>query len=301
MSILTDYTIPPNGDPRLRNITLRQLLEHAGGWDRDQVGDPVDWSDRIAQALGVARPVTCPDMIRYMLGQPLQFTPGSRAAYSNFGYCILGQIVARVAGSSYERFVREQILAPLGVHAMSIGSRHPSERGTFEVKYYPFNGQLLRDSPFPGEGKVAAPYAIDTWMREASGGWVASAVDLTRLIAALDPALTPNFLSADSLAQMTADPGVRGTDAAYWYGLGLYVGPTIEWYGHGGDLPGTRTTVRREANGYTFAVLTNTRTSDDYLGELQQLVRDAIASGLTGSSTDLYPNYPSPALPASRP
>ena len=79
------------------------------------------------------------------------------------------------------------------------------------------------------------------------------------------------------------------------------VGPTAATYSHGGDLPGTRTSVRHDANGYSFAVLTNTRASEDYIGEMVQRVRDAIATpAFAGANGNQYPNYPSPVLPASR-
>src|SRR5919108_2326439 len=45
----------------------------------------------------------------------MDFEPGSRYAYSNFGYCILGRVVEKVTGLSYERFVRQQILATIGI------------------------------------------------------------------------------------------------------------------------------------------------------------------------------------------
>ena len=44
--------------------------------------------------------------IGYMLRRPLQFEPGARDAYSNFGYCLLGRVIEKVTGKSYEEFVR---------------------------------------------------------------------------------------------------------------------------------------------------------------------------------------------------
>ena len=45
-------------DPRLNLITIRQLLNHSGGWNRDKSGDPINWSFQVSQRLGVPMPST---------------------------------------------------------------------------------------------------------------------------------------------------------------------------------------------------------------------------------------------------
>src|SRR5262249_4889644 len=79
---------PPAGvalDPRWRRITVKHLLEHQGGWDRGQQPDPMFRSREIAESLGKPPPASADDVVRYMLGQPLQFDPGTKTVYSNFG------------------------------------------------------------------------------------------------------------------------------------------------------------------------------------------------------------------------
>lgn len=100
---------PPGGstpDPRLASITIRNLLNHTGGWDDTATGsnfDPMFNSPKITQALSVPAPASTENIIRYMRGQPLQFAPGTQYAYSNFGYAVLGRIIERVTGMSYEQ------------------------------------------------------------------------------------------------------------------------------------------------------------------------------------------------------
>ena len=66
------------------------------------------------------------ELNQYMMGQPLQFAPGTSAVYSGWGFHILGDVITRVAGQDYEYYVREQVLAPMGVHGMSVAkSRAP--------------------------------------------------------------------------------------------------------------------------------------------------------------------------------
>jgi CubicO group peptidase (beta-lactamase class C family) len=296
LGILTEYEVPPGGDARLRDITLRHLLRHEGGWDRAVAAEPQH--EEISRALGVPTPVSSKDVIRFMMGRPLQFTPGTRSAYFNVGYNILGRVIEKVSGQTYESYVREQVLAPMGIHAMSIGQSRAAQRGPFEVKYYAYGGQPLWDSPFAGEGKVPPPYSLEMLTLDASGGWIASAIDLTRVMTTIDGSRISGFLSADSQTQLTAR-GPRDTGTS-WYALGLEVGPTTGDYSHNGSLPGLGTSFGRRSNGYEFAILANTRPSDEarFDRELTSTILTALGAGLTGSPTDLYAQYPSPSLPA---
>src|SRR5216684_4420779 len=81
-------------DPRFRQVTIRQLLWHAGGWDRDKPGgfDPMFRPAETARDMGTAAPHSCETILRWMMGKPLDFDPGTRSVYSNFGYCILGRV-----------------------------------------------------------------------------------------------------------------------------------------------------------------------------------------------------------------
>jgi hypothetical protein len=54
----------------------------------------------IALALGLNHPVQKLDVAKYMYGQPLQDTPGTNSAYSNYGYLLLSAIVEQVTGTA---------------------------------------------------------------------------------------------------------------------------------------------------------------------------------------------------------
>ncbi|HYG99057.1 MAG TPA: serine hydrolase domain-containing protein [Terriglobales bacterium] len=303
LDILTDYTLPANADARLKNVTIRHLLEHAGGWDRDKSGDPMFMSDQIATALSVPAPATCSNVIQYMLGKSLDFDPGTKYAYSNFGYCILGRVIEKVTGVSYEVYVRDNLLAPMDIHAMRIGTSLLSGRVANEVKYYDYTGAPTTSSVFPGGGQVAMPYGgFYLEAMDAHGGWIASAVDLTRFMTALDGHRGPAYLSSNSLIEMTARPDVpHWTTSVSWYGLGIMVRPAevdANWW-HTGALRGGTTILVRGYNGYCWAVLLNSRPSDTSKidAEIDQAMWKALGTGLQGSTTDLYTQYPSPNLP----
>src|SRR5215472_6821399 len=159
VGILTDYPLGPGADPRVQDITVREMLQHSEGWDGSKVGDFTRQNSLIAQTLGVPSPTNSADATRYALNQPLQFTPGTAFAYTDVGYTILGKVIEKITGQSYESYVRQQVLAPFDVYDMSIGFTQSSQRGPFEVEYYPYSGQPLVTSEFPGQGPVPAPYA----------------------------------------------------------------------------------------------------------------------------------------------
>jgi N-acyl-D-amino-acid deacylase len=109
-------------DERWRRVTILHLLQHRGGWDRDKSFDPMFRSRAIVKELKVEPPATPQDIIRYMLRHPLDFDPGAKDVYSNFGYCLLGRVIEKVSGQSYEQYVRKEVLAPLGIHDMRVGA-----------------------------------------------------------------------------------------------------------------------------------------------------------------------------------
>src|SRR5262249_15681075 len=113
---------PPGAkiDPRWRKVTVRELLQHRGGWDRTKSFDPMFRPVQFARDAGAKPPAAQAQIIRAMLGHPLDFEPGERDAYSNFGYCLLGRVIEAASGLSYEGYVRQHVLAPLGIHDMRI-------------------------------------------------------------------------------------------------------------------------------------------------------------------------------------
>jgi CubicO group peptidase (beta-lactamase class C family) len=93
-------------------------------------------SEKIARANGEPPPANQRAIIRYMLGQPLDFDPGARYAYSNFGYCVLGRIIEKISGLGYAAWVQQDVLAPIGIRRMRQGFRaRRARRGRSQVLY----------------------------------------------------------------------------------------------------------------------------------------------------------------------
>ena len=249
-------------DPRVEQITVRQLLQHTGGWDRQISPDPFFVPGLVTRHLGTVPPPSCEDVIRYAWSRPLDFAPGTRFAYSNLGYCILGRIIERVSGERYEAYVQRVVLRPAGIHDMRLGRSRLRDRAPGEVRYYPTRGGAPSRSVFPDDPLQVPTEYGGFYLRalDAVGGWVGSAVDLARFSDALlgrHAVLSPRWLAT----ALRRPPLVfRGTPS--WYGCGWWVRHTADggvnvW--HDGSLPGTTSMVARIRGGVTWAALFNSR------------------------------------------
>ncbi|SMF76032.1 serine hydrolase domain-containing protein [Allosphingosinicella indica] len=89
--------------PRIR---IRDLLSHTAGFVTDN-----PWGDR-------QQPMSEPEFTRILkTGVPMSRAPGTAMEYSNFGYALLGRIVANVSGMPYRTYVERNILTPLGMRS----------------------------------------------------------------------------------------------------------------------------------------------------------------------------------------
>lgn len=285
-------------DPRIGRITIRHLLNHSAGWDRSLSGDLMFKHHQMARDLRIPSPPDHASLIRWGIGQPLDHDPGTRYAYSNFGYCVLGRIIEHATGKSYEEFVRERFLTPLGITRMRIGGGRRSERLPGEAVYYqPEGGKVRNVHSRDPERQVPAPYGFATPVTmDAHGGWVASAVDLVRLTVALDYPPSRPFLSAAAREAMLARPPAplgrdeAGQPAETYYAYGWNVRPkeggVNHW--HAGGMPGTSSILVRLARGLVWAAVFNTRPGDaDLDGMLQAACREVEA----WPGHDLFPQF----------
>jgi N-acyl-D-amino-acid deacylase len=205
-----------------------------------------------------------------MMGVPLDFDPGERYAYSNLGYCLLGRVIEKITGLPYDEYVKQKVLAPLGIHSMRLGRTHLEDRVEGEVRYY---DPGTEPSVFASERGQQVPLAYGAFHLEAMdahGGWLASSIDLVRFARAFDDPKKCPILKPDSIREMSRRPDgnseiiVQGKPRDYWYSLGWFVRPSAEkgetcW--HTGSLPGTATILIRRGDGRNISVLFNSRVS----------------------------------------
>jgi CubicO group peptidase (beta-lactamase class C family) len=290
---------PPRGatrDPRLDRITIEMLLQHTGGWNREQAFDPMFIPRRAADAVGAPAPATAETVIRYMLGQPLQHDPGTTYSYSNFGYAVLGRIIERVTGESYSGYVHRAILDPAGASRMQLGRTRLDDRADDEVRYYAANRTATVASVFPPGARVSSPYG--SWHLEAMdahGGWIASVVDYARFVSVVDGRATPpDVLRPASVQRMVARPAHVNARLPTWYANGWSVRPTerdANWW-HNGGLSGTATLVVRGYDGTAWVAFFNASPNDPAFGlALDQGLWQAARAVRRWPDHDLFARY----------
>lgn len=249
---------PPPGmrpDPRLADITVEMCLHHTGGWDRKTSGDPSGWGPRIARALRLDHPPLPFEMIRYMKGVPLDFTPGTRQVYSNFGFVLLGGIISHVTQRPYAEAIRQIALQPMGATGIRLDAE-PPRYNPGEARRYTAGAE----QPLPGG---------NARMVMASGGWQANCVDMARVLTAIDGSRTGTpFLAPPMLqAMLEPAPGIERPSPEHWMGLGWDLvgafpdpgnpGARRYLWGKDGGLGGIQTYVEHLAIGANYVLLFN--------------------------------------------
>lgn len=229
----------PTSDSQVLNI--RHLLTHSEGFPEDN-----PWGDRqLAQSDKTMR--------EWMqAGIPFSTSPGTTFEYSNYGFAILGQIVAKASGRSYEDYVRDNILRPLGMNS-----------STFEMSAVP------REHIAPGYRRVDNAWKPEPILAHGSfgamGGLWTNAHDLARYVAFLMSAFPPRDepdrgpvkrssaremqqiwrASPSSAFRPTVDATLQLASGGYGYGLGVSNDCRFAHIvGHGGGLPGYGSLMR---------------------------------------------------------
>ena len=288
-------------DPRWNDITIRHLLNHTGGWDRNKPNggfDPIDRPVIAAAAVGAPAPASSETLIRYMKGLPLDFNPGETFAYSNFGFIILGRVIERASGMPYNQYVRTRVLAPAGANRTQQGKSRMSGALVDEVKYYRpglgVNAPLV-PSVFPGEGLVPLNYGgFYLEAGDASGAWVSSTVDLLRFLNHVDGRTSvPDIIGPGIVAEMTGSGPDQCAGGACYYAFGWWVRPNqgdATWW-HGGDLPGTKSILVRSMNNFAWVALFNTAAPNEFTSELDVALWNAIGSAASLPTHDLFSTF----------
>jgi CubicO group peptidase (beta-lactamase class C family) len=258
---LNDTVFGPNGilndpyfsnpkDKRVFRITVAHLLSHEGGWTQ-RYGDQMFMPLVVADHMGMKPPVDTKTIVRFALDKRLHFTPGKGRAYSNLGYSILGLVIEKVTGMSYEEYCRKEILEPIGIYDMTLAHNLPERKAPYEVSYYTPSDVVPKPSIY-GTGEMVPPSygGNDIEALGGAGSWLATAPDLMRLLLAVDGLGTKgDILTPESISFMTdtrnglAPVGWKTTINGTWWRTGSF--------------PGTAGMMKRQANGISWIVLLN--------------------------------------------
>jgi D-alanyl-D-alanine carboxypeptidase len=163
-------------DPRVGQITIADLINMKGGWDITKLGfDPVFDPVPEERALRLHSPPTCQKAIEYMLGRRLNHAPGTVYAYSNLGYCVLGEVLAHVMHTTCSKALDELVLKPAGMSDTEPSPTNPAALLPGEVHYYGQGGDSGSNSP----SRLSLTASL------GAAGMVSTALDLERYLIVL--------------------------------------------------------------------------------------------------------------------
>lgn len=287
--ILNDEIYQNILDPRVKDITVRMLLHHTGGWNLNISGDPMFNAFQIATEMGVTSPPSESVVIQHTISKRmLDFTPGTQYQYSNFGYCVLGRVIEKITGLTYQKYVLDNILTPLGMINTKLGSNLLADKLPNEVNYYDYPGAPLSNSIYDNTTKVSRPYGgFNIEFLDAAGGWVSSCEDLLRFVCAIDRFNT----RPDILKVATLDTMVKASTHNRNYASGISVNANNNWW-HMGSLSGTTSAiVRNGSQQINWAILLNTRDASMNINTaVDRLVWDVLPSITNWPGFDLFAN-----------
>jgi CubicO group peptidase (beta-lactamase class C family) len=217
---------------------------------------------------------------------PLDFDPGSQVHYSNVGYIILGQIMQKVSGQSYEDYVQKTVLNAMGLKKVGMNNM---------VKYLP--GESRRY--LAGTTTMLPPLQLP--MVRAAAGWSSSAVDMVRLLTALDGSSGKAFLQEKTLKSMLAPPPppLKANPDGTHPGLGfesVYAGPDGFGYFQDGNWHGMRAFMKRTPKGVNWVMTFNASMQPDVVdAKISQTVlreiRETVEQIMDYPKIDLFKEY----------
>ncbi|MEI9897923.1 MAG: serine hydrolase [Chthoniobacter sp.] len=126
----------PGMDPRWKEITIQHLLLHQGGWDRNQSGDFAYQSDVVCHDLRIPLARMKPDdLVKWALDKRLDFDPGARSEYSNFGYILLARVIEKLSGQSFVDALNSTIGRESGMTTLLLSRSDARDRTPRETWY----------------------------------------------------------------------------------------------------------------------------------------------------------------------
>jgi len=242
---LSDY-LPDYRKDTGSKITIHQLLNHTSGIP-SYTGLPGFFQNDSRDSYSVK------DFVKKFSSGDLEFEPGSKFSYTNSGYFLLGAIIEKVTGKSYEQMLKERILDPLGMK--NTGYDHHGVILKNRSTGYTKNFTEYRNSPY-----------LDMSLPYAAGSMYSTAEDLYLWDQAL---YGTKVLSAESKKAMFT-PG----KSDYGYGIGIVTLPLgkekIKLIQHGGGINGFSTFIVRLVEKKHLIVLLDNTSQGRNLGSIRQ-------------------------------
>jgi len=228
-----------------KEVTVRHLLTHTSG---------IHGYTEVGDFMALARnPHTQAEIVKLVSGLPLDFKPGEKWQYSNTGYYLLGMIVEKAAGKTYDSFLKERILTPLGMNETRNGD--PTTVISRRACGYLWSG-TYQNAP-----------ALQPTSAFAAGELVSTVGDLAKW----DAALSAGSLLKKSSYQEIWTPvklnDGKTFDYGFGWGLGSQEGHRIQ--SHGGGTAGFSTVITRYPDDKLTVILLTNRAGSNAAGLAQ--------------------------------
>ncbi len=246
-------------DPHLKDITIEHCLRHRGGWDRALVGDLTYFELKAAQEMGIESPPGRTNIVRYIMGQPLQNDPGAKEVYSNIGYLLLGLVIEKLSGKDYLTFLHEEVTRPAGIADadLKLGRSFWADADPREPWYD--DPQPAPNVFYPAHSEqqsVEAPYgSFDMEARTSQGRLITNSRSLVLF-------LDKFMVNGDDIGKRRRAPGT-------WQ------------FNYSGKQRGTEALARARGDGINYAVIFNkaSQSGQSYSAGIRQALDKLIDSG----------------------
>ncbi|HKZ10093.1 MAG TPA: serine hydrolase [Rhodanobacteraceae bacterium] len=199
-------------------ITIYELLTHTSGIPN--YTEFKNFTEVMSQSM------TPTQMVALFKNKPLDFKPGTKFSYSNSGYVLLGYILQRVSGESYEQFLQQHIFGPVGMKDSGYDESHPTSAN--HAKGYRYDGKyepapyVDMSTPFSAGALYSTVRDLYTWDRALAAG-----------------KLIPTSLQKQMFAPQVPVRAGGGKEPVH-YGFGWFISKEFGHteYSHEGGIPG---------------------------------------------------------------
>lgn len=235
---LSQYKEAKGCDARWQRVTIQHLLDHKGGWDRNKSGDFTFKAD-VADTLKVKVDELTPEhVVRYGLLQKVDFDPGERDAYCNYGYILLVRVIEKVSGQKFIDYLQATVCKESKAPSFSLSSSDARDRQPGEVWYH-------YHPEFP---RKTVPLPLRTEARDGAGVLACTAADYCR------------FLESYWISGVPRKPGSNYR------------------YSFNGSHPGVTAICAQATGGINYTAICNRRGggTTDWNGELRKVIDAAL-------------------------
>jgi len=229
-----------------RTATIHQLLTHTSGIPPYTVSPVIERLSRLG--------ATPQEMIDSVRDKPLDFAHGTRFKYNNTGYILLGMLIEKISGSSYEHFVQENIFDRVGMKDSGFDEQHKiiprRARGYSLIK------GSLQNADF-----------LDTTSAWSAGGFYTTVNDLIVWNEALAHQKLLNIDSTQRMLSVYPETVLQGMHYGYAVVLAERLGHKLQY--HGGGITGFQSVLQRYPDvGLVIAILSNVDPGTDSSSEV---------------------------------